>query len=984
MNLSGHNVKWLLKRMISGAVRENHDLETQLRIILINIISLIGILFLLIFGSNVLIKGDFSLGFFDLSLAFILIGIQIHLRRTGTYSSARYFIISSVGALFIYLFVTGGINHTGHLWVYIFPLFSSFLLGSRKGAIANLTFLTSSLLLWAINSPSQGLKIYSPDFSVRFIISFLILSLSSYFFEQFREKTQRKLTINNAELDKQITKLKEAEEALKRNQDELERQVKNRTHELKQANEELQSEIVERKKTEELFRASEEKYRLLFDHSFDIIYSIDRQLRVASVSPSVERALGYKPTELIGRPIHELNLMPQKCMELAFSHIMRVFGGESISASEYEFFAKDGTLKIAQVSGAPLIKNREVVGLISIGRDITEAKKAEELLRSNEKKAQRLAEENRIMAEISRVISSSPNIDEVYERFAGEAHRLIPFDRIAINLINKDGTTLINRYVKGDWAAGRNAGEVFPRAGTLTQALLEKRKGLILDIQNETEIPVKYPGILPEMKAGFRSFLSVPLISRDQPIGGLHFRSKKSRIYSEKDLKLAENIAGQISGAIANARLYSELKEAKETLQKKEEEFRELYDHAPLGYHEYDREGKITRVNKTDLDMLGYRAEEMIGQPMWKFIVEEELAKNQVMAKLAGRLPPGRNLVWTYRRKDRSTFPVLIEDRLLKNERGEITGIRCTIQDITERKRAEEELRHSQEILETRVKERTEDLLKARDAAEAANRAKSDFLANMSHELRTPLNHIIGFTQLVVDGQAGELNETQTEYLGDVLGSSRHLLSLINDILDLSKVEAGKLQLEVGEVFLPVLLQNSFTMIKEKAMKHGIQLQMEIDGIPERVRGDERKLKQILYNLLSNAVKFTPDGGMVTLDACHLLFHDHHWTRADGSREPIPFSPSIGGEWVGISIRDTGIGLKVEDLERVFAPFEQADNSASRRYPGTGLGLALTRKFVELHGGKIWAESQGLGKGSAFRFLIPISQGRVEGGDHEG
>jgi signal transduction histidine kinase len=190
--------------------------------------------------------------------------------------------------------------------------------------------------------------------------------------------------------------------------------------------------------------------------------------------------------------------------------------------------------------------------------------------------------------------------------------------------------------------------------------------------------------------------------------------------------------------------------------------------------------------------------------------------------------------------------------------------------------------------------------------------------------------------------------------------------------------------LEVGEVFLPALLQNSLVLIKEKSVKHGIQARVEIDGIPERIRGDERKLKQILYNLLSNAVKFTPDGGMVTLDACHLFFHDPHWTRGDGGEEPIPFSPSIDGEWVGISIRDTGIGLKSEDLERVFAPFEQADNSASRRYQGTGLGLALTRKFVELHGGKIWAESQGLGKGSTFRFLIPISQEGKEEGNHEG
>jgi signal transduction histidine kinase len=269
------------------------------------------------------------------------------------------------------------------------------------------------------------------------------------------------------------------------------------------------------------------------------------------------------------------------------------------------------------------------------------------------------------------------------------------------------------------------------------------------------------------------------------------------------------------------------------------------------------------------------------------------------------------------------------------------------------------------------LEEKLIDLQKTTEKAHAANRAKSEFLANMSHELRTPLNHIIGFTELVVDRHAGELNETQTEYLGDALDSSRHLLSLINDILDLSKVEAGKLQLEVKEVFLPALLQNSFIMIKEKAMKHGIQLQTEIDGIPERIRGDERKLKQILYNLLSNAVKFTPDGGRVTLAACRLLSRDLQWTGSNGNAAAIPFAPSGAGEWVGISIRDTGIGVKAGDLERIFAPFEQADNSASRRFQGTGLGLSLTRQFVELHGGRIWAESEGEGKGSTFRVILP-------------
>jgi signal transduction histidine kinase len=228
---------------------------------------------------------------------------------------------------------------------------------------------------------------------------------------------------------------------------------------------------------------------------------------------------------------------------------------------------------------------------------------------------------------------------------------------------------------------------------------------------------------------------------------------------------------------------------------------------------------------------------------------------------------------------------------------------------------------------------------------EEASRHKSEFLANMSHELRTPLNAIIGFSEVLIERMFGDLNERQEEYLNDILTSGQHLLSLINDILDLSKVEAGRMELELGEFSLREALENGLTMLKERAGRHGIALGLEIDPGLAVLEADERKVKQVVFNLLSNAVKFTPDGGRVDLSA-----------------------RAVDGE-VEIAVRDTGIGIAPEDLPHVFDEFRQVGQGEAKA-EGTGLGLALAKKFVELHGGRIRAESE-VGAGSIFTFTLP-------------
>jgi signal transduction histidine kinase len=216
----------------------------------------------------------------------------------------------------------------------------------------------------------------------------------------------------------------------------------------------------------------------------------------------------------------------------------------------------------------------------------------------------------------------------------------------------------------------------------------------------------------------------------------------------------------------------------------------------------------------------------------------------------------------------------------------------------------------------------------------------------MSHELRTPLNAIIGFSEVLAERMFGDINDKQAEYLQDILESGRHLLSLINDILDLSKIEAGRMELELAEFDLPQAIQNALTLVRERALRRGIALHDVIDDRVADIRADERKVKQVLLNLLSNAIKFTPEGGRIDVRAAP----------ADGMVE--------------VSVTDTGVGIAPEDQETVFEEFRQV-GTADKKAEGTGLGLALSRKFVELHGGRISVTSQ-VGVGSTFTFTLPV------------
>jgi signal transduction histidine kinase len=271
-------------------------------------------------------------------------------------------------------------------------------------------------------------------------------------------------------------------------------------------------------------------------------------------------------------------------------------------------------------------------------------------------------------------------------------------------------------------------------------------------------------------------------------------------------------------------------------------------------------------------------------------------------------------------RKDGTEFPVEISLSPLETEDG--TFVSSAIRDVTDRKRFEQTLFE-------------------------ANRMKSVFLANMSHELRTPLNGIIGFSQLLYDGKVGSLNEQQKDFLNDILNSGRHLLQLINDVLDLSKVEAGKMELFPETFALPQAVDEVCSVIAHLAQRKRIAIQQRLDDAVATVTLDRQRFKQVLFNLLSNAVKFTDDGGHVGI----------HVEPLDAQR-------------LRLEVRDTGIGIQPSELGRLFHEFQQIDSGAARRHQGTGLGLALTRKLVEFQQGSIAVQSQP-GQGSTFTVILP-------------
>jgi GAF domain-containing protein len=474
--------------------------------------------------------------------------------------------------------------------------------------------------------------------------------------------------------------------------------------------------------------------------------------------------------------------------------------------------------------------------------------------------------------------------------------------------------------------------------------------------------------------SGLRSFLAVPMLRDGEPLGTIGVGRVEPGQFPQTQIDLLQTFAEQAVIAIENVRLFKELEARTQDLTRSVSELQALGEVGQAISSTLDLETVLNTIVSRAVQISG-----LDGGVVFEYDAAAEEFVQRAMTDTSGALAEARRT--TRIRKGEGVLgrtaitlePVQVADIALpgayEGRLREIligSGIRAILAvpmvregqligclGVT-RNQPGEFPTETIELLRTFATQSALAIQNARlfheiedksRQLEAASRHKSEFLANMSHELRTPLNAIIGFSEVLNERMFGELNEKQDEYLKDIYASGQHLLSLINDILDLSKIEAGRMELELAEFSLPVAIDNALILVRERASRRGIRLRSAIDDRVGMIRGDERKVKQVLLNLLSNALKFTPEGGRIDVRAA----------MTEGMAE--------------ISVADTGVGIAPEDQAAIFEEFRQV-GTADKKVEGTGLGLALSRKFIELHGGRIWVHSQP-GEGSTFSFTLP-------------
>jgi GAF domain-containing protein len=745
-----------------------------------------------------------------------------------------------------------------------------------------------------------------------------------------------------------------------------------------------------------VFDAIAESAARLCDGIFGIVYRLDGNMvqMVAHHNASPEGWAAYQA--LYPRPLNRQTNSGRAMLD------GRVAITEDIEADAERSAATRDAARLMGLRSAvtvPLLHKERTIGALTVGRDepgtfspkqvallqtfadqaviaIENVRLFTELQARNRELTEAL-ERQTATSEILRVISSSPtDVQPVFDAIARNAVALC--DGIGAVVLRFDGEML---HLAGHHNASPEAlarvEHAYPRRPARDyppgRAFLDRMVVQVPELQAATEFAAS-----TARQRGAGSQLAVPLLRDDEVIGVIGLARDRVGPFSSQQIEALQTFADQAVIAIENVRLFKELQARTGELTRSVGELRAL--------------GEVSQALSSTLDVdvvlntIVTRANDLIGADgctifEYDEVTEQfhlratrnleprlvELARGTPLRKgdqgILGQLPMGREAVQV---SDitAGSYSSPISDALIEAGYRAVVAVPLIREDhligalTMNRKTPGEFPAETIELLRTFATQSAlaiqnarlfrEIEIKSREL-EVASQHKSEFLANMSHELRTPLNAVIGFSEVLSERMFGDLNEKQDEYLKDIHASGQHLLSLINDILDLSKIEAGRMELEVTDFDLPMAIDNALTLIRERAARRSIALHTTIDERLGQVQADERKVRQVLLNLLSNAIKFTPEGGRI----------DVHAVPRDGV--------------VKVSVTDTGVGIAPEDQEAVFEEFRQV-GTADKKVEGTGLGLALSRKFIELHGGKIWVKSQ-VGAGSTFTFTVPVRRG---------
>jgi signal transduction histidine kinase/DNA-binding response OmpR family regulator len=717
---------------------------------------------------------------------------------------------------------------------------------------------------------------------------------------------------------------------------------------------------------------------------------VDPAGRLTHVNPAGAELLQRPQRELLGAElIAVLGAEPGDPLEKAL-HQLTSQGGLEPVRLQYSY--RDRMLHLTLTN---LLEGGQLAGYLLLAREVTPLfRRIHELTALNE---------------LANLFTSTLKLDEVLRRVMERIQALMQVEAGSLLLKDPETDELVFQIAVGpqkDAVQGRRLNAGVGITGWVFQAGVPV---IVPDVQQD---PRFYRGV--DATTGFvtRSMLCVPLKVRDKVIGVIEvLNTIANPPFSGEDLNLLSAIAAHGATAIENAVLYEESGKRNRALRDLLETSREFGSTLHL-------EVLLSMIVRKTLEIAPAARSGIM-------LLDEESRYGYVQASTAHgrtlRANPRLDLARypEIRKVIESRQPVIVvdalEDPLMQSVRefiepiglrsvlavplvsqGQVIGVldmahydeikRFTADEVDlcqilanhasvaiENARLYGQVtRHATE-LEQKVRARTQELLMANARLEDASRHKSEFLANMSHEIRTPLNAVIGFSEILRELRVGPLTERQSRYVSNIWQSGKHLLQVINDILDLSKVEAGKLTMAAEALPVVMILEDILTIARVLAHKKDQMVEADVEPRLPPLRADPVRLKQILFNLLNNAVKFTPDGGRITLTARRVAGSGGQPADVSKPMDRMMIPPIDGpNEWLEIKVQDTGVGIRPEDLPRLFQEFTQLESTQDQRHEGAGLGLALTRRLVDMHGGRIWAESEGAGKGSTFTVRLPF------------